>query len=71
MDKTDIVAAARELGTYDDATVPAGCNRVAPDHPETRGDPAAVRRAEPDDLFDLAERAAETVTVAESTPATE
>ncbi|MFW6265680.1 MAG: tRNA sulfurtransferase [Halanaeroarchaeum sp.] len=71
MDKTDIVAAARELDTYDDATVPAGCNRVAPVHPETRGDPAAVRGAEPDDLFDLAERAAEAVTVTESTPATE
>jgi len=57
-DKTDIVEQARNLGTYDDSTVPAGCDQVAPDRPETRGDPAAVRAAEPDGLLELAERVA-------------
>ncbi|QGN07102.1 tRNA sulfurtransferase [Halorhabdus sp. CBA1104] len=56
-DKTDIIAQARDLGTYDDATVPAGCNRVAPDKPETHADPAAVEGSEPDDLLELADSA--------------
>ncbi|WP_135663054.1 tRNA sulfurtransferase [Halorhabdus rudnickae] len=58
MDKTAVTEQARTLETYDDATVPAGCNRIAPDNPETRGDPAAVRAAEPDELLELAERVA-------------
>ncbi len=50
-DKAEIVATARALGSFDDATVPAGCERVAPAHPETAADRAAVERAEPDDLL--------------------
>jgi thiamine biosynthesis protein ThiI len=53
-DKTDVVAAARELGTFDDATLPVGCERVAPPHPETAAARAAVEAAEPDDLLDRA-----------------
>ena len=57
-DKTDIVAEARELGTFHDSTLPVGCERVAPSYPETNASLAAVERAEPDDLFDLAAVAA-------------
>ncbi len=57
-DKTDVTEQAREIGTFDDSTISAGCNRVAPSLPETEGDLDAVRAAEPDDLFDLAAAAA-------------
>ncbi|KAB1194138.1 tRNA 4-thiouridine(8) synthase ThiI [Haloferax sp. MBLA0076] len=57
-DKTDIVAEAREIGTYDDSTLPVGCERVAPSFPETNASLSAVEAAEPDDLFELAAEAA-------------
>ncbi len=57
-DKTDIEARARAIGTYDDATVPAGCDSVVPDNPETEGRLEGLARVEPDDLFALAEAAA-------------
>ncbi|MEM4781371.1 MAG: tRNA 4-thiouridine(8) synthase ThiI, partial [Halalkalicoccus sp.] len=47
-DKQDIVAHARKIGTYEDATIEAGCNRIAPDYPETNASIAAVEAAEPD-----------------------
>ena len=50
-DKTDVEARARAVGTYRDSTVPAGCERVAPPHPETNASLAAVRAAEPGDLL--------------------
>jgi thiamine biosynthesis protein ThiI len=50
-DKSDIVAAARDLGTYEDATLPVGCERVAPSHPETYATLEDVAAAEPDDLL--------------------
>ena len=53
-DKDEIVAMARSIGTYDDSTIPAGCNRVAPSFPETNADLASVEAAEPDDLLDRA-----------------
>ncbi|MFW6018283.1 MAG: tRNA sulfurtransferase [Halapricum sp.] len=53
-DKSDILERARSLGTYEDTSVPAGCNRVAPDHPETNATVEAVEAAEPDDLFERA-----------------
>ncbi|WP_416839831.1 tRNA uracil 4-sulfurtransferase ThiI [Haloferax sp. DFSO52] len=53
-DKTAIVEAARELGTYTDSTLPVGCERVAPSFPETNASLSAVESAEPDELFDLA-----------------
>jgi len=61
MDKSEITARAREIGTFDDATIPAGCNRVAPSLPETAATIADVREAEPDDLFELAREAADRV----------
>lgn len=51
MDKADITNLARSVGTFADATVDTGCNRVAPEFPETNGSLSAVRAAEPDDLF--------------------
>lgn len=53
-DKTDILECARELGTYEDTSIPAGCNRVAPDHPETNATVEAVEAAEPDNLLERA-----------------
>ncbi|MDS0258203.1 tRNA sulfurtransferase [Haloarcula sp. S1CR25-12] len=54
MDKADITNLARDIGTFEDATVDTGCNRVAPELPETNADLDAVRAAEPDDLFERA-----------------
>lgn len=54
LDKHEITARAREIGTYLDSTIPAGCNRIAPDYPETNATLEQVREAEPDDLFDKA-----------------
>jgi thiamine biosynthesis protein ThiI len=62
-DKTDIVAAARELGTYEDSTLPVGCERVAPAHPETNATLADVVDAEPDGLLDVAREAGRDATV--------
>jgi thiamine biosynthesis protein ThiI len=53
-DKTVIVEQARDIGTFEESTIPAGCNRVAPSLPATRADLADVRTAEPDDLLDRA-----------------
>lgn len=65
MDKTEIIALARELGTYEESTIDAGCNLVAPSFPETNADLDTVREAEPNDLF---ERARERSTQAERVP---
>jgi len=54
MDKADITNLARDIGTFEDATVDTGCNRVAPELPETNADLDVVRAAEPDDLFERA-----------------
>jgi len=62
-DKQDIVAKAREIGTYDTSTVNAGCNRIAPDHPETNADPVAVRAATPDDIEELVAAAVDDLTL--------
>ncbi|EFW91770.1 thiamine biosynthesis protein ThiI [Haladaptatus paucihalophilus DX253] len=61
MDKSDIVARARRIDTYTDSTIPAGCNRLAPDYPETNATHEIAQNAEPDDLFELAKAAAENV----------
>lgn len=50
-DKPDIVEQARAIGTFRDATMNVGCERVAPTHPETRATLEQVERAEPDDLL--------------------
>ncbi len=62
-DKTDITRWAREVGTFDDATINAGCNRIAPERPATAADREQVAAAEPADLFELAEDAADCVRV--------
>ncbi|MDJ1433444.1 tRNA sulfurtransferase [Halostagnicola sp. A-GB9-2] len=57
-DKQDIVAKAREIGTYTDSTIDAGCNRVAPDRAETNAQLEPLLAAEPDDLLERATTAA-------------
>jgi len=67
-DKADIIATARDIDTYDDSTIPAGCNRVAPSFPETNADLSAVEQAEPADLLERARsvaRDAEIVSLAD------
>jgi thiamine biosynthesis protein ThiI len=54
MDKADITNLARSIGTFEDATVDTGCNRVAPELPETNADLDTLRAAEPSDLFERA-----------------
>lgn len=51
-DKQDIIARAKEIGTYQEATIDAGCNRIAPSHPETAATLDEVTNAEPSTLFD-------------------
>lgn len=47
-DKQEIIQQARRIGSYEDATIEAGCNRIAPDYPETNATLEAVEAAEPD-----------------------
>jgi len=58
-DKNEVEERARDIGTFDDATVPAGCNRIVPETPETNARLDRLREVEPDDLFERAEAAAE------------
>ena len=58
-DKPDITERARELGTYEEAEIPAGCNRLVPDHPETNGRLEGLLKVEPDDLLERAAADAE------------
>ncbi|AWB27669.1 tRNA sulfurtransferase [Halococcoides cellulosivorans] len=53
-DKDRVIARAREIGTYNDATIDAGCNRVAPSYPETGATPAGVDAVEPADASRMA-----------------
>jgi len=57
-DKAEIEQQAREIGTYDDSTIPTGCNRFAPPQPLTGASLEGQRGREPHDLFDRAERIA-------------
>ncbi|WP_408958781.1 tRNA sulfurtransferase [Natrinema sp. 74] len=57
-DKQEIVAKAREIGTFTDSTIDAGCNRVTPDRVETNARLEPLLAAEPDDLLERAEEAA-------------
>ncbi|MFC4358935.1 tRNA sulfurtransferase [Halobium salinum] len=57
-DKSDITEQARRIGTFADSTLPVGCERVAPAHPETGASLATVEAAEPDDLLERAVRLA-------------
>jgi len=58
VDKNDIVERAREIGTFHDSTIPAGCNRFAPDQAETNASPEEIAAIEPDDLYERAESVA-------------
>ncbi|SFR69043.1 tRNA sulfurtransferase [Halogeometricum limi] len=62
-DKSDIVAEARRIGTYDDSTLPVGCERVAPSFPETSASLDAVLAAEPDGVLASAREAGERASV--------
>ncbi|RKD97226.1 tRNA sulfurtransferase [Halopiger aswanensis] len=64
-DKQDIVATAREIGTFTDSTIDAGCNRVAPDRTETNARLEPLLEAEPDELFERAEEAAKNAELVE------
>ncbi|MFB6122169.1 MAG: tRNA sulfurtransferase [Haloferacaceae archaeon] len=57
-DKPDIIAQARELGTYEDSSMAVGCRQVDPEFPETRATLDGVEAAEPDDLLARAADAA-------------
>jgi thiamine biosynthesis protein ThiI len=62
-DKTDITEQADAIGTFADSTIPAGCDRIAPEYPETNASLDAIRAVEPDDLFERAEAVAERIEV--------
>jgi len=57
-DKQEIVQEAREIGTFEDATVQTGCDRLSPPNPATAADLGRQREREPDDLFAWAADAA-------------
>lgn len=63
MDKPEITGLARDIGTYAESTIDAGCYRLAPDNPVTRPSLGSVRAAEPDDIVALAREAAGAVEV--------
>jgi thiamine biosynthesis protein ThiI len=63
-DKTAITELAREIDTFEEATIPVGCHQIAPDRPATRASLAAVEDAEPEGLARLARRAAAEATAA-------
>lgn len=69
VDKSTITERARDIGTFDASTIPAGCNRVAPAFPETEARLADVAASEPSGLDALAERVAANLTVVEPEPA--
>ncbi|WP_122090132.1 tRNA sulfurtransferase [Halalkalicoccus subterraneus] len=47
-DKQEIIARARGIGTYEDSAIETGCNRIAPDYPETNASIEEVEESEPD-----------------------
>ncbi len=57
-DKQDVVQRAREIGTFEDATMQVGCDRLSPSNPATGGSLARQREREPDALFEWARAAA-------------
>jgi len=63
VDKTAITDRAEAIGTFHESTIPAGCERLAPDYPETRGRLGAIEEREPDDIFERAAAVAERVDV--------
>ncbi|WP_394338917.1 tRNA sulfurtransferase [Haloplanus aerogenes] len=53
-DKPDILDRARAIGTYEDSSIPVGCERLDPPFPETGATREAVEAAEPADFLDRA-----------------
>jgi thiamine biosynthesis protein ThiI len=56
-DKHDVTDVAREIGTFADSTIDAGCNRLVPNEPVVDGSLDEVRALEPDDLVERARNA--------------
>ncbi|MFW6448394.1 MAG: tRNA sulfurtransferase [Halobacteriota archaeon] len=65
LDKAEITALARQLGTYRSAQVDAGCPALVPDRVATRATPAELDRLEPDDVDRLVAAAVEAAEVLE------
>ena len=53
-DKHDVTAVARDVGTFVDSTIDAGCDRLVPDEPIVDGSIDQIRALEPDDLLERA-----------------
>jgi len=70
-DKPEIVEQAREIGTFVDATMNVGCERVAPEYPETNATLERVEAAEPVDLLERAEALAAERSISEPVMADE
>ena len=51
-DKEEIISQAKAIGTYEESSIVAGCNRVAPSFPQTAATVADVIEAEPTGLLD-------------------
>ncbi|MFW6384599.1 MAG: tRNA sulfurtransferase [Halodesulfurarchaeum sp.] len=62
-DKQEIISIARRIDTFEDATIQAGCNRIAPNNPDTRASISRVTEREPDELAEWAKEAAGRVEV--------
>lgn len=69
LDKQEIVARARDIGTYRNSTIDVGCNKLAPRQPLTAAPMESVLADEPADLFEWARDVAENVDREEVTPA--
>ncbi|GAA0275496.1 tRNA sulfurtransferase [Halobacterium noricense] len=69
LDKQEIIARARDIGTYRDSTLDVGCERLAPSQPLTSASMESVRKDEPDDLFEWAREAADRIEVSGGMPA--
>jgi thiamine biosynthesis protein ThiI len=65
LDKQEIIARARDIGTYRDSTLDVGCNRLAPSQPLTAAPAESVRKDEPEDLFAWARAVADDVETSE------
>ncbi|WP_128223157.1 tRNA sulfurtransferase [Halobacteriaceae archaeon SHR40] len=68
MDKPEITERAKKIGSYDDSTIDAGCQQLAPEAPATQPPLERIGAAEPDDLARLAAEAAAAITVADGDP---
>ncbi|MFC7057793.1 tRNA sulfurtransferase [Halovenus salina] len=59
LDKSEISERARSVGTYEEATIDAGCHRLAPENPATRPPLSTLREVEPTAIETLAIEAVE------------